>query len=671
MNLSYHQINKRLVEYALGIIFLLALVLSSCKKDPSGSAAAFDLDSCWVGNVQLQLAAEVTGVPLNQDIRLVFSSAVDTALAVKYIYLKDQYGSVISGTHMSFTNSYKTILIKHTQNLAKSSHYSIEITALFKGNSNQSFKRTEFKFVTTSGVFTLKSIILEGQDFRTNPKIWNVKRQGAILEMEFSESLDTAKIANKFTLASNAVFDVTLSNNNKSVHLVCKPELEGYKHYTFSISPALRSVLGNSFAGFSNTFITALDSTLKFQQISDDELLTLVQQQTFRYFYDFGHPGSGMARERNTSGDIVTTGGSGFGVMALIVGMERGFITRSEGVTRLAKIIGFLETCDRFHGAWSHWINGSNGHVVPFGDQDNGGDLVETAYMAQGLITMRQYLDPSSSVENDLINRINALYNGIEWDWYRQGSQNVLYWHWSPSYGWAMNFKIQGYNETLITYIMAAASTTHTIPAIVYKTGFARNGGIINGKSFYNYVLPVGYDYGGPLFFAHYSFLGLDPRNLSDAYANYWTQNVNHSLINWAYCKDNPKKWPDYSEHCWGLTASDIPNGYAASEPTNDLGVITPTAAISSLPYTSEQSMKAIRFFYYILGDKLWGSYGFYDAFDVHSGWWADSYLAIDQGPEICMIENYRSGLLWNLFMSAPEVQAGLTKLGFTYSKKK
>jgi hypothetical protein len=243
----------------------------------------------------------------------------------------------------------------------------------------------------------------------------------------------------------------------------------------------------------------------------------------------------------------------------------------------------------------------------------------------------------------------------------------VLYWHWSPNYGWDMNFKIQGYNETLITYILAAGSPTYTIPATAYQYGYARSGGIINGKTFYGYTLPVGYDYGGPLFFAHYSFLGLDPRNLSDNYADYWTQNVNHSLINWAYCADNPKGYPNYSESCWGLTASDIPGGYSASEPTNDKGVIAPTAAVSSLPYTPEQSMDAIRFFYYYLGDKLWGDYGFYDAFDVHSGWWADSYIAIDQGPQVVMIENYRSGMLWDLFMSAPEVQAGLTKLGFSY----
>jgi hypothetical protein len=373
-----------------------------------------------------------------------------------------------------------------------------------------------------------------------------------------------------------------------------------------------------------------------------------------------------MARERNSSGEIVTTGGSGFGMMSLIVGMERNFITRAQGLTHLTKMLTFLETCDRYHGAWPHWLNGTTGATVPFSTQDDGADLVETSFMVQGLYTMRQYLNPLDVNENSLISRINALINGVEYDWFTRG-QNVLYWHWSPNYGWAINMQLRGYNETLITYILAASSTTHTIPKVAYTQGYARNGQIMNGSTYLGIQLPLGEPYGGPLFFTHYSFLGLDPRNLQDQYANYWTQNVNQSLINNAWCIQNANNYLGYHEASWGLTASDEKDGYSAHSPTNDKGVITPTAAISSLPYTPTQSMKAIRHFYYILGDRLWGTYGFYDAFDVTHQWWADSYLAIDQGPEIIMIENYRTGKLWDLFMSAPEVNAGLTKLGFTY----
>jgi len=649
------------------LFILVLLVITSCKKDNGVQPEDLQLTSCMVGSVQLKVATETTEVPLNQDIRIYFSTALDTTQAKKSIYLKNSAGAVVSGIFYAFTDGNKTVKLVHAQNLAKAEHHTLFVTSSLKGSQGQTFIGNEFNFTTVSGVFTLKSITLDSRNFMPPAVLYNAKRLGSTLHLEFSDILDTVQIKSKFTLSGNALYNVTTGSDLKTVQLTCPVELEGYKKYNFAISPTLKSVSGNTFGGFNNSFTTEVDSTLKFPLITDDELLTLIQKQTFRYFYNFGHPVSGMARERNSSGDLVTSGGSGFGVMALIVGMERGFISRSEGITRLTKIINFLETCNRFHGAWPHWLNGNNGNVIPFSEKDNGGDLVETAYMAQGLLTMRQYLNPASTDENGLINRINALYNGIEWDWYTRGGQNVLYWHWSPNYGWDMNFQIRGYNETLITYIMATSSTTHTIPAAAYQLGYARNGGIINGKTFYGYVLPVGFDYGGPLFFAHYSFLGLDPRNLSDLYASYWTQNVNHSLINWAYCKDNPRNFPNYSAYCWGLTASDIPNGYAASEPNNDLGVISPTAAVSSLPYTPEQSMNAIRFFYYIIGDKLWGEYGFYDAFDVHKSWWADSFLAIDQGPQICMIENYRTGLLWNLFMSAPEVQAGLTKLGFSY----
>jgi len=402
-------------------------------------------------------------------------------------------------------------------------------------------------------------------------------------------------------------------------------------------------------------------------QLTDEKLLDLVQHQTFKYFYDFAHPTSGMALERNTSGDIVTSGGSGFGVMALIVGMERGFITRQEGLAQVEKIIEFLETCDRYHGVWPHWLNGASGNVVPFSPKDNGADLVETAFMVQGLIALREYLNGNLAEESALIDRINELWHQVEWDWFTQEGQEVLYWHWSPEFGWEMNHAIRGHNETLIVYVLAASSPTHSIDPLVYHQGYARGGDIVNDSPYLGITLPLGEDLGGPLFFSHYSFLGLDPRNLEDTYASYWEQNVNHSLINRQHCIQNPNGYIGYSPECWGLTASDNDQGYSAHSPTNDLGVITPSAAISSIPYTPEHSMQAIRHFYYELGDSLWGEYGFHDAFNQSENWWASSYLAIDQGPIVVMIENYRTGLIWDLFMSAPEVQEGLTRLGFTF----
>lgn len=422
---------------------------------------------------------------------------------------------------------------------------------------------------------------------------------------------------------------------------------------------------------FSFRFTTTLDSTPKFPVISDDSLLTLVQRQTFRYFREYAHPVSGLARERSGSGDIVTTGGSGFGVMALIVGIERKFISRQEGFTRLKKIVDFLNSSstDRFHGAYPHWLNGNTGKVIPFSPKDNGGDIVETAYLLQGLLSVRQYFNNGSPDERAMCDTIESIWREVEWDWYRSNDKNSLYWHWSPDLGWIMNLPVQGWNEALIVYILAASSPTHSITKQVYDEGWARNGAypMRNGKTFYNIRLPLGEDYGGPLFFAHYSFLGLDPRRLADQYSNYLEQNVAHTRINYNYCVANPKKYKGYSNECWGLTASDTESGYSASSPLNDKGVIAPTAAVSSLPYTPEESLRALRFFYYVLGDRLWGDFGFYDAFNLSKLWFANSYLAIDQGPIICMIENYLTGLLWNLFMSSDEIKAGLIKLGFTF----
>lgn len=404
----------------------------------------------------------------------------------------------------------------------------------------------------------------------------------------------------------------------------------------------------------------------------DEALLDTVQMQTFKFFWDHAHPSSGMARDRNDA-SYVTTGGSGFGVMSILAAIERKFITHEEGLNRIIKIVNFLETADRFHGVWPHWLNGNTGKIIPFSQYDNGGDLVETAFMIQGLLTAQGYFNGDDAAETDLRNRIQVLWEGVEWDWYRRGGQNVLYWHWSPNYGWHINMKVTGWNEALIVYVLAAASPTHTIPPEVYHQGWARNGSIKNGNVFEGFELPLGWDYGGPLFFAHYSFLGLNPHGLSDQYADYMVQNTNHSLINFSYCVRNPQGFSGFSENSWGLTASDSPPPiyYSAHSPTNNNGTISPTAALSSIVYTPFQSMNAMRYFYHDMGDKLWGTFGFIDAFNISENWFATSFLAIDQGPIIVMIENYRTGLLWNNFMKNTEVQQGLTKLGFTYKTSK
>jgi hypothetical protein len=493
-----------------------------------------------------------------------------------------------------------------------------------------------------------------------------------VLKLSFNSSINRQTVASNISLKENNGADVAVNysyqNNDSVVVIAPQAPLKYLIRYNLRAAVDLQSVKKEKLNTAAEIpFITSIDSTDKFPLLTDNQLLDTVQRRTFRYFWEFGHPVSGMARERNTSGDLVTTGGTGFGIMSIVAAVNRNFITRAEGRDRILKISNFLiNNCTPYHGAFSHWLNGATGATIPFSTNDNGADLVETSYLLNGLITARQYFNTADAVETDLRNKINTIWNRVEWNWFRQNNQNVLYWHWSPDKAWVINAQVRGWNEALITYIMASSSQTDSIPKIVYDNGWAVNGNIKNNNSYYGYVLPLGPANGGPLFFEHYSFLGINPNGLNDSYANYQTQTINHTKINYEYCKANPRGYNGYSNLCWGLTASDIPGGYNANEPNNDVGVITPSAALSSLPFTPTESTNALKFFYYKLGDKIWGQYGFVDAFKLSDPWFADSYLAIDEGPIIVMIENYRSGLLWNLFTSAPEIKNGMKRLGFT-----
>jgi len=404
-------------------------------------------------------------------------------------------------------------------------------------------------------------------------------------------------------------------------------------------------------------------------KLTDDELLEKVQKQTFNYFWGFAETNTGMAHERSTSKKSktqkITSGGSGLGLATFPIAVERGWITRKQAIKRLDKILNFLENTDKFHGAFAHWYSGKTQKSIRFSQFDDGGDLVETAFLIQGLLINRQYFNKKNTTEKKIRSRINKIWDAVEWDWYVQPEEDVLTWHWSPKYGFKKNHKIRGHHEGQVLYILATAANKHSVPASVYHKGWANSGKIIKNRKYYGFDLPLGPKYGGPLFFTHYSYLGLNPKLLKDKYANYWQQNVNHAKINYSYCVENPKNHKGYGAHCWGLTASDGNNGYSAHSPTNDRGVISPTAALSSFPYTPKESMRALRYFYEKLGNKIWKKYGFVDAFNEQENWYDHQYLAIDQAPIIVMIENYRTGLIWNLFMSCPEIKNGLSKLGF------
>ncbi|MGL4292043.1 MAG: glucoamylase family protein [Bacteroidales bacterium] len=407
---------------------------------------------------------------------------------------------------------------------------------------------------------------------------------------------------------------------------------------------------------------------------TDEAYLDMLQKYTTRYFYEYAHPENKLARERsNNNVDIVTTGGTGFGIMALIAGVERGYYTRREVLENVTSIVEFLSTVERFHGAWAHWYNGNTGEVFSFSKYDNGGDLVETAFLVQGLLTARSYFNSNHPDEIKLCSRITRLWEDVEWDWYTQGSDDALYWHWSKQYEFKMNHKIRGFDETLITYVLAASSPTHPISKQVYESCYKKSDYYHNGKEYYGIKLDLGMPYGGPLFFTHYSFLGLNPTTLKEGNVNYYDRNRAHVLIHQAYAKENPKGHNAYGEDFWGFTSSDDALvGYTSHHPGTDAenGTITPTAGLSSFPYAPEACMKLLKNLYHNHGQKTWGPYGFYDSYNpslCEGQQVVKSYLAIDQGPIAVMIENYRSGLIWDLFMKNTEIKRGLEKLGFEY----
>lgn len=419
--------------------------------------------------------------------------------------------------------------------------------------------------------------------------------------------------------------------------------------------------------------------------MNDSAFLDMIQEAHFKYYWDGAEKISGLAKE-NIPGrrNMVASGASGFGIMALLVGAERKFITREQLTDRFLQITSFLEKADKFHGAFSHFIDGPSGKVEPFfGQRDNGGDLVETSFLIQGLLAARSYFDGNNEKEKQIRTSITRIWEGVEWDWYRRYPDNkFLLWHWSPDKEWIINHSLIGWNETMVTYLLAIASPTHAVPASMYYSGWASEdiiaqqyraawGGTqdgsmyTNGKTYQGIKLDVGVSNGGPLFFTHYSYMGYDPHFINDKYTNYFWNNQRIAMINHTYCVENPGKFKGYSDSCWGLTASDGPYNYSADEPVlrQDRGKIAPTGAVSSFPYTPEASMKALKNYYNNYGKFLWGDYGFKDAFNLSQNWSSSLYMGLNQAPMVVMIENYRTGLIWKLFMKNPEIIEGLKKI--------
>lgn len=416
--------------------------------------------------------------------------------------------------------------------------------------------------------------------------------------------------------------------------------------------------------------------------MTDEELLTMVHEATFRYYWEGAEDISGLSRE-NIPGrsNMIATGASGFAIMGIISGVERGFITRGQAVERMKKIVSFLDRADTFHGAYAHFIDGPSGKVEPFfGKRDNGADLVETSFLFQGLLAARQYFDRDTNDEKNVRDTITKLWENIEWDWFKKTKDSkYLYWHWSPDQGWVINHKLIGWNETMITYLLAIASPTHGVSPEMYYTGWASQDAYAqeyregwgrtgegkmysNGNTYYGIKLDVGVNKGGPLFFTQFSYMGFDPRGIKDKYVttDYYDVLKNMATISYRYSLENPKGQKGYGPDCWGISVCENPWGsygaYEAMEHSED-GTMSPAGALGQFPYTPKESMDALRNYYRNYGSFLWGEYGFRDAFNLNENWCSSIYMGLNQGAITVMMENYRSQTIWRYFMMDPDIQ--------------
>jgi exo beta-1,2-glucooligosaccharide sophorohydrolase (non-reducing end) len=585
---------------------------------------------------------------------------------------KDSSLTSISAISAGKTNEWQEVIIPFTSNKDFNSHDPQDYIAMV-------FSQPELK----DGIE--QTIYVDDIEFLPSGNSAAISTEPAIISAKgYAMHVDISW--EKFTDRNIHLVKIYRSENRKEYVPVGiqQPFIYRYADFTGETDKKFYYKISFLNSKYEETKLSSAESA-ETKTMTDDELLTMVQEASFRYYWEGAEAKSGLAKE-NIAGrqNMIATGASGFGIMALIVGTERGFITKEESLARFNKIVNFLEKAETFHGVYPHFINTVTGKAEAFfGPTDNGADLVETSFLLQGLLAARQYFAGTSGREQMIKKKITAIWEKVEWDWFRQYPESkFLYWHWSPDQGWVINHNLIGWNETMVTYLLAIASPTHAIPASMYYSGWANQDSTgkkyrsawgqtsdgsmyTNGNTYYGIKLDVGVSNGGPLFFTHYSYMGYDPHYITDKYTNYFTNNQNIAKINYSYCLKNPKHFKGYGDKAWGLTACDGPYDYSADEPVSwqDYGKLAPTGAVSSFPYTPQESMKALKNYYFNYGKFLWGEYGFRDAFDLSHNWCSEIYMGLNQAPMTVMIENYRTGLLWKLYMQIPDIQNGLKKL--------
>ncbi len=407
------------------------------------------------------------------------------------------------------------------------------------------------------------------------------------------------------------------------------------------------------------------------QAITTEALLDTVQHAGVMYFWNEANPANGMVKDRDTGGSVSSIAATGFGLSALCIGVDHGWLDRAAVRSRVLTTLNTFWTGPQgtavngmigYKGLYYHWLDMNTATRT----WDAELSTIDTALLMAGIIDARHYFTGSDPEEVQIRALADSIYLRCNWEFMRNFSNGIKM-GWKPGGGGFGGFgPWVGYNEAMILYILALGSPTHPIPASQWTTW----------TSTYSWQTRYGYTNINfpPLFGHQYSHCWVDFRGLQDVFTfskgiTYFENSRRATLAQRAYCIANPSNWVAYSDSLWGLTASDDPFGYAAHgapPPWSENGTITPTAGISSLPFAPEVVVPLMHNLWDNWRGTLWGPYGFTDAFNPTQSWVGQDVLGIDQGPIVMMIENYRNEAVWRRISQNEWIANGLTRAGFT-----
>ena len=406
---------------------------------------------------------------------------------------------------------------------------------------------------------------------------------------------------------------------------------------------------------------------------SDDAFLDYVQQANFDYFWYAANPANGLVPDRSATGSACSIAAVGFGLTAIGIGIDHGWISRTQGVARVLTTLNtFLQGPQGantsgtigYKGWFYHWLD-MNTALRASGSELSS---IDTTLLLSGILYSKQYFNGANSDETSIRTMSDAIFNRVDWNWMAQGTDAVAM-GWQPTSGFTGYGNWVGYDEGMILYLLGLGIATNPLPASAWSYW-------TSGYTWYTYY-GESFVLFPPLFGHEYSHCWIDFRHIADAYMNsqsstYFENSRRAALAQRAYCIANPANpplgWVGYSGNVWGLTACDGPTGYnahGAPPALNDDGTIAPTAPGGAMAFTPEYSLPTLQYFYSQFRLHIWTAYGFHDAFNLSAQWYDTDELGIDQGPIVIMIENYRTQRPWRLFMQNEEVQRGLQRAGF------